>query len=134
MNKKNDFLSGYQKILSPKTYSKYMNLLKDRFKTRMATNYLSQVQANIFEYYRCNKQRNSSIIKASDIYTHNHVLGATAISNKKCLFYYITKYCELFDENCWDIIPETFHIDESWTGQEIDMEIKEDGPWILKPG
>lgn len=43
---------------------------------------------------------------------HNHVEGANAIANKKCLFYYLEKYCRLFGELIHEIMPETIHIED----------------------
>lgn len=41
---------------------------------------------------------------------HNHLPNNYIISNKKALFYTMSKYYELSKENVFDYLPLTFHI------------------------
>lgn len=64
---------------------------------------------------------------------HNHLKNHYEISDKKCLFKNIKKYCKSEKINEHDIIPKTYHIDGNL--EELPNDICSKHPiWIVKPG
>ena len=91
--------------------------------------------------------------KPNKIKMHNHLEFHWHISNKKALYYNLKKYYEAVDDNPFDYIPLTFHIqqegDKEWQNFERTFRSrleecgkkslekkrkKEKNLWIVKPG
>lgn len=50
-------------------------------------------------------------IEFEELKMHNHLKNHYEISDKKCLFKNIRKYCELHKLKEEDLIPKTYHIE-----------------------
>ncbi len=64
---------------------------------------------------------------------HNHLRNHFEISDKKCLFKNIKRYCKAEKINEQEIIPRTYHIEGSLAGLPEDISSKGE-IWIVKPG
>ena len=75
---------------------------------------------------------------------HNHIESNYNLSNKKCLFYNMKNYHEIIQENVFEVLPLTFHLQNGLLDPEyknfikIFKSIEEDKKllniWIIKPG
>lgn len=64
---------------------------------------------------------------------HNHLKNHFEISDKKCLFKNIKKYCKNEKINEHEIIPKTYHLENSSAQLPEDICAKSQ-IWIVKPG
>ena len=64
---------------------------------------------------------------------HNHVKNHYEISDKKCLFKNIKKYCKMQKINENEIIPKTYHVEGNMKDLPEDL-CSEKKIWIVKPG
>ena len=48
----------------------------------------------------------------------NHIENSGAVSDKKGLLYFMTKYADLFNEDINEIVPATLHFNPSFSHEE----------------
>lgn len=65
------------------------------------------------------------------LHLHNHFANHHQISDKKCLFKNIQKYCKMHGINEETVIPLTMHIEGG--AEKVPGDVQE-GMWIVKPG
>lgn len=72
-------------------------------------------------------------ITVNELKMHNHLKNHYELSDKKCLFRNIRRYCQAEKINEQEIIPRTYHIDSA--KDTLPSKVGTDASlWLVKPG